>query len=61
MKFKNYVAELGMVVQDYNPSTWKAEAGGLVSSRQAWAVYKARPCFKTNNCFQTNNYVAKQY
>jgi hypothetical protein len=29
---------LGMVVQAFNPSTWEAEAGRLLSSRPAWST-----------------------
>mgnify|MGYP007097668524 CR=1 FL=1 len=27
-----------MVAHTYNPSTWEAEAGGLLSSRTAWST-----------------------
>ena len=30
--------DLGMVVHAFNPSTWKAEAGGFLSSRPAWSI-----------------------
>lgn len=29
---------LGMVVQAYNPSTWKVEAGQFASLTPAWAI-----------------------
>jgi hypothetical protein len=45
--------EPGMVAHAFNPSTWKAEAGGFVSSRQAWYKefqdsqgYIKKPCLK---------------
>jgi hypothetical protein len=27
-----------VVVHDFNPSTWEAEAGGFLSSRPAWST-----------------------
>ena len=29
---------LAVVAHTYNPSTWEAEAGGLLSSRTAWST-----------------------
>jgi hypothetical protein len=29
---------LGMVAHAFNPSTWKAESGGFLSSRSAWST-----------------------
>jgi hypothetical protein len=45
---------LGVVAHTFNPSTWEAEAGGLLSSRSAWSIewvpgqssYTEKPCLK---------------
>jgi hypothetical protein len=44
--------QLGMAVHTYNPSNWKAEAGGLACEFQASLGYVAKLCFKTSK--QTN-------
>jgi hypothetical protein len=35
---KNKTHQPGMVVHAFNPSTWEAEAGGILSSRPAWST-----------------------
>jgi hypothetical protein len=42
-----------MVAHAFNPSTWKAEAGGFLSSRPAWSTefqdsqgYTEKPCLE---------------
>jgi hypothetical protein len=34
------------VAHAFNPSTWKAEAGGSLSSRTARAIHREKPCLK---------------
>jgi hypothetical protein len=48
------ISKPGVVAHAYNPSTWKAEAGGFLSSRPAWSTsefqdsqgYTEKPCLE---------------
>ena len=62
-KNKNNILGWAVVAQDFNPSTWEAEAGGSLSSRSAWFTefqdsqdYTGKPCLeetKQNKTKQT--------
>jgi hypothetical protein len=38
MKVRSLKIRFDMVAHAFNPSTWKAEAGGFLSSRPAWST-----------------------
>ena len=56
-----------MMVHAFNPSTWKAEAGGSLSSRPAWSTefqdsqdYIEKPCLEKKKIQKTKTKNPKQ-
>jgi hypothetical protein len=59
--FKKQIAEPGVVVHAFNPSTQEAEAGGFLSSRPAWSRVSSRTARATQrNPVSKNQKIKKE-